>query len=586
MKALLVGVNAKYIHSSLALYSLQTACQSAGHDVETAEYTINQEILYVLNDIAGREPTVVGFACYIWNREMILKISSSLKKAVPEVIVILGGPEASGDATELLQKNQSVDFVVQGEGEESLPELLSRLSQGGNGNDVAGIAAWRDGRVELNGGVRLVENLDTLLFPYQVEAMAELTHRIVYYESSRGCPFSCSYCVSSTTHGVRYRSVEKVKAELRFFLQQGVKQVKFVDRTFNVDPKFYREIWQFIASEPGTTNFHFEIVADHLSQEDVQWLSKLPPGRFQFEIGVQSTDEATLIAVGRRNDWETLKKNVQALLSAGNIHLHLDLIAGLPHEGVQEFRRSFNSVYELKPDMLQIGFLKLLPGTRIRREAKEHGYVWVEHPPYEVLANDILTYGDIRQLKLMEEVFNQTYNSGRFYYSLLHLVTTFKEDAFEFYCELSQWWGRQRLAGKTHSPEGVLSQLLHFAEQFSPTQRLRLDELLKFDVLIDKSGAMRGEGLKWNREHWEKSKNALWRNEDTMNRYIPGYRFTNWRDVKRKYPIEVFHVNIPQWIISGEWTGEKLTPVLFDLTKQRPEWHVLSENVLFTEAET
>jgi len=583
LKVLLVGLNAKFIHSSLALYAIQSACHDLGCDAEVAEYTINQEFLHVLGDIAGREPTVVGIACYIWNREMVLKITAALKKTLPGVMIILGGPEASGDATTILMQNSAVDFVVQGEGEESVPELLTQLSQGLDCIDVTGIALRRDGRIELNGGVRLVENLDRLSFPYETDAMPGLANRIIYYESSRGCPYACSYCVSSTTSGVRFRSIRKVKAELLFFLQHGVKQVKFVDRTFNVQPEHYREIWRFLADEPGITGFHFEIVADRLSREDVRWLAQVAPGRFQFEIGVQSTCEETLAAIGRCNAWERLQENVQELLRVGNIHLHLDLIVGLPYEDWGNFRQSFNSVYALKPDMLQIGFLKLLPGTKIRRDAAQYGYVWLEHPPYEILSNNSLSYKEVRQLKLLEEVFNQTYNSGRFRYTLSYLVTVFTGDAFCFYNELAQWWDGKGLAGKSHSPEGVLSHLLLFSDKFSPEQKMRIGELLKFDVLLDASGSIKGEPLDWNREHWEQKKADYWRSESMMTRYISDYHFTNWRDIKRKYPIEVFEYNIPQWIETNEWPVRELTPVVFNTTRQRSTWQVLPRDEFLTE---
>ena len=585
MKILFVGLNAKYIHSSLALYSLQASCRVLGHEVEVVEYTINQELLYILGDIAGREPTVVGIVCYIWNREMVLKVTAALKKVLPEVTIVMGGPEASGDAATILRQNPSVDFVVQGEGEESMPELLATLARGVDPTKVKGIAVRNDREIETNGGVRLVADLDKLPFPYQSEMMPGLGNRIIYYESSRGCPFSCSYCVSSTTCGVRYRSVEKVIAELRFFIQHGVKQVKFVDRTFNVNPEYYRNIWRFIEAEAGSTGFHFEIVADLLSRDDIDWLAGVTPGRFQFEIGVQSTCGETLAAIGRSNAWGRLRENVRNLLRVGNIHLHLDLIVGLPYEDWQRFRQSFDDVYALKPDMLQIGFLKLLPGTKISQEAPGYGYVVLDHPPYEILANNFLSYKEVRQLKLLEEAFNQTYNSGRFVYTLLYLTTVFAKDAFDFYNALSNWWDRQGLAGKSHSPEGVLSLLLRFAETLSKEQYGRVKELLKFDALLDTSGALKGEALDWNRGRWERSKSACWRNESVVRRYIPSYSFTNWRDVKRKYPVEVFNANIPQWIVTGEWVDNAVTPVLFNTGLKRPVWHVLTPDELPTEDE-
>lgn len=581
MKLLLVGLNAKYIHSALSLYSIAAACREAGHTVEVNEYTINQEFLYVLGEVARRSPEVVGIACYVWNREYALKLAAALKKVCPDVRTVFGGPEATGDAAALLRENSSVDFVVQGEGEESMPELLEQIAAGAVPLAVRGVAVRQGGEVLLNGGVRVVEDLDRLPFPYCDDMMPVLEHRIVYYESSRGCPFSCSYCVSSTTVGVRRRSPELVRTELQFFLRHGVRQVKFVDRTFNACPEHYREIWRFLAQSGGTTGFHFEIVADLLEPAEVQWLSRVPAGRFQFEIGVQSTHEPTLQAIGRHGGWERLCRNVGELQRHGNIHLHLDLIAGLPYEDLPHFARSFNAVYGLQPDMLQIGFLKLLPGTPIRRDAAVHGYLWLDHPPYEILADRWLSFGEIRELKVLEEVFNQTYNSGRFNRCLAFLVFLSGGDAFALYRDLSCWWERSGLSGKPSSPDRVLDSLRRYASRFSRGEQACLAELLKFDVLLDPSGTLKGEDLDWDRERWQRQKTALWRDETVLQRYIPGYRFTNWREVKRKYPIECFTRDVFRWIAgeerATEGQGDPGTPcpVLFDLGGRQPEWHVL-----------
>jgi hypothetical protein len=583
LNLLLVGLNAKYIHSSLALYSLRSACHAVGHECEVVEYTINQEFLYILGDVGGRNPAAVGIVCYIWNREMVLKLTAALKQVLPEVVIIIGGPEASGDATALLLQNPSVDFVVQGEGEESVPELLTQLAQGTKMPNVDGIALSKEGVVKTNGGVRVVANLDCLPFAYRADMMPNLSNRIIYYESSRGCPFSCSYCVSSTTSGVRYRSIDLVKEELRFFIRHGVKQVKFVDRTFNVNPEYYREIWRFVNAEADSTNFHFEIVADLLSNEDIDWLATVAEGRFQFEIGVQSTCAETLFAIGRSNAWARLQENVQALLRGGNIHLHLDLIVGLPYENWRRFQQSFNAVYTLQPDMLQIGFLKLLPGTKICREAAEYGYVSLPHPPYEILANNFLSCHEVRQLKLIEEVFNQTYNSGRFVHTLSYLLTVFAGDAFAFYNELAIWWKQQGMAGKSHSPDGVLAMLMLFAARLFPKQQSRVKELLKFDALLDASRTLKGEQLDWNRTQWERQKSDCWRNEAIVRDYISEYHFTNWREVKRNYPIEIFAQDVPHWLISGEWSGREYTPVIFAAGNNRVTWHVLEPEALSLE---
>ncbi len=585
MKVLLVGLNAKYIHSSLALYTIGASCQAAGQAVEIAEYTINQELLYVLGDVAGYQPEVVGIACYIWNREMTLKLAAALKQVLPAVRIVLGGPEASGDAAAILQQNPSVDFVVQGEGEESLPELLTELAQAGTGRNVVGIAVRYGDGVELNGGVRVVEKLDDLPFPYQEAQMAGLANRIIYYESSRGCPFSCSYCVSSLTRGVRTRSVEKVKEELRFFIKHGVKQVKFVDRTFNVRPEHYREIWRCLAAADTTANFHFEIVADLLNAEEIQWLSQVEPGRFQFEIGVQTLCEPALAAIGRRNDWARLDDNVRNLRQGGNIHLHLDLIVGLPHEDMNSFRKSFNAVYSLQPDMLQIGFLKLLPGTRIRREAAEQGCVSLDHAPYEILSNRWLSYQEIRRLKQLEGVFEQTYNSGRFSRTLAFLIQFCAGgDAFAFYQDLAAWWEQREMIGRAHSPEGVLAALRNYADRLPTEQKHRVRDLLKFETLLDGSGALKGNELDWNAERWERQKAELWRNEAKLRRYIPDYRFSNWRDVKQNYPLEIFDTDVSEWADGGKWPTRQMTALVFDRTRH-PVWRRLAWNELAVEEE-
>lgn len=585
MKVLLAGLNAKYIHSSLALYSLASVCRNKGQVLEIVEYTINQEFLHVLGDIADRAPDVLGLACYIWNREMTLKLASELKKILPGVRIVLGGPEVSADAANVLTECPAVDFIIQGEGEESFSELLEQLADGMQSITIAGVAYRAGNWIELNGGIRVVEDLDCLPFPYCETQMDELKNRIVYYESSRGCPFSCSYCVSAKSKGVRNRSIKKIKEELEFFLHHSVSQVKFVDRTFNVQPEHYWEIWRILKERPGKTGFHFEIVADLLSEEEVRWLANVPPRLFQFEIGIQSTAESTLAAIGRHNQWGKLAHNVRRIVEAGNIHLHLDLIVGLPREDMVSFADSFNATYELQPNMLQIGFLKLLPGTKIRAEAAEHGYVSLSNPPYEILANNVLSYKEILRLKGLEEVFNQTYNSGRFFHTLSYLVKIAGHgDAFMLYCRLSEWWKAKRLTGMSHSPDRVLEYLWHFAQELAPEQQKWVAELLKFEVLLDETRALKGERLPWNKDKWAGSKNDFWRSENRMRQYVPDYVFSNWRDVKRLFPIEVFSLPVLAWVESGVEAKAELTPVLFDRANRRLGWHLLPGDEFSLEA--
>ena len=361
---------------------------------------------------------------------------------------------------------------------------------------------------------------------------------------------------------------------MQFFLGHQVQQVKFVDRTFNVVPAHYQAVWRFLAGRPGVTNFHFEIVADRLRPDEVEWLATVPSGLFQFEIGVQSTCEKTLQAIGRQNDWQRLRQNVQALLRPQNIHLHLDLIVGLPFEGLPEFRQSFNDVYGLQPHMLQIGFLKMLPGTPMRLQAQEYAMSCLEHPPYEILSNRFLSYVEIRQLKQLEEVFNQTYNSGRFPQALAYLVKAFGGDAFLFYNELTLWWEAKGLLGSSHSPDRVLASLREFAGRLTPDQQNWVAELLKFDAICDGGKSIKGDALDWNRQRWETAKNSLWRDEAKMRRYTTDYRFTNWREIKRKFPLEVFAVDVVHWVQTGGAELPGPVPVVFDLTQAKPSWQV------------
>lgn len=580
MKVLLVGINAKFIHAALPVYALAAACRQAGRDVAIAEYTVNQEFLQILGAIADLRPEVAGFACYIWNRDFVLKLAVALKKIFPTIKIIVGGPEASGNAAGLLSECRAVDFVIQGEGEESLPELLQQLEAGERRVCVAGVAIRTSGGIDLNGGFRVVADLSKLPFPYAESQMQDLRQKILYYESTRGCPFACSYCVSGASGGVRRRRLEQVREELRFFLRHEVMQVKFVDRTFNARPEHYREIWRFLLNQPGNTGFHFEIVADLLSEEDIEFLRLAPKGKFQFEIGIQSTNDATLAAIGRKNRWEILAGNVRRIAAAGNIHLHLDLIVGLPEEDWQRFAVSFDSTYALQPNMLQIGFLKLLPGTGIHAEASRYGYIWLDDPPYEILANDSLSFGEVRRLKILAEVFDQTYNSGRFGHTLAYLVRLGQGgSAFAFYDSLSRWWQKRGHVGVSHSPEGVLNNLLEYSQGLFPDRRQWVEALLKVDALLEGRNAMKGGRLDWNNDQWAEAKNELWRNETEMRRYVPLYTFSNWREVKRHYPIEVFAVPVVDWLERSEAPEPEMTPVLFDLAGKTPHWHALPQDL-------
>lgn len=572
MKVVLSTLNAKFIHSSFALKYLESVCQTACPGIVRKEYTINNELLTILSDIYKEQPAVVGLACYIWNVDMVLELAGLIKKVLPQVIIILGGPEVSYDPAEIMKKHHCIDYIVQGEGEEILPVLLENLQSKLPVNDIAGVTYRKDHEI-IVGQPQVVKNLNTIPFPYCDEDIPQLQDKIIYYESARGCPFSCKYCLSSATSGVRFLDLERVYQDLQFFIRHNVRQVKFVDRTFNARKEHYLPILRFLAKQNCRTNFHFEIAVDILDDEVIEFLKDVPVGRFQFEIGIQSTYEPTLAKISRHNNWPKIAEYVTKIVSYHNIHVHLDLIVGLPEESYDQFGQSFNDVYGLKPEMLQIGFLKVLKGAGIRENADDHQYVFLDRAPYEVLSNNCLTYGEVRKLKILEEVFNQTYNAGRFTSTLQFLITLHGGDAFTFYHDLSSYWEERNLHLVAHSSKSLYKYLLNFCQDHHEQEIDIVQEFLKFDALMSEKGAIRPEVLSWNKETWAKHKGTFWSNHEQVRKYLPDYTFTTWRDINKKYHIEVFSIDIHEYLQSGQMLrGE--TPMLFsyveDTIKNQP----------------
>ncbi len=562
MQVVLATLNAKFIHSSLALRYLKQYCRHVCPAITVKEYTINNELLYILGDIYRERPDVLGLACYIWNSEATLALARLVRKVLPDTVIVLGGPEVTYDADAVLQANAAVDYVIAGEGEEVLAALLGALRDGRPVEAIAGLARRGCDGIAAP-APQVVQRLDVLTFPYDEADIAGLKDKIIYYESSRGCPFACRYCLSSETAGVRFFDTDRVLDELAFFIRHDVKQVKFVDRTFNVRREHYWPVLRFLAAAECRTNFHFEIAADLLDDEVVAFLQDVPAGRFQFEIGVQSTCEPTLREISRQNDWPLIAKYVRALRSAGNIHLHLDLIAGLPFEDCRRFGQSFNDVYQLRPHMLQLGFLKLLKGSGLRRQAAEYGYQYMDGTPYEVLSNAYLTYGEIRQLKILEELFNQIYNSGRFGATLQWLVSVYRGKAFGLYSDFAAYWEEQGLQHMAHSSRALYRYIADFCTAVQPEAAQVCRSFLKFDALLAEQGALQPEFLPWNGQEWAEEKNGFWRDEARVRRYLPDYRFTSWRELKKHYYIEVFPINIPDYLAGpGEIRPER-TAVLF-----------------------
>jgi radical SAM superfamily enzyme YgiQ (UPF0313 family) len=484
MKVVLGTLNSKFIHSSLALAYLEAACGGRGWELEVMEFTINESMDDIMASLYLSRPDVLCFSAYIWNIENILWLCRDLKKVSPNCIIILGGPEVSYDAGQVLLHNPAVDYIVRGEGEITLPELLEHILRQESAAEVKGISYRRHDQLHENPSRELIANLDSLASPFKKD-FTGYQDRIIYYESSRGCPFNCSYCLSSSIKGVRYFPLARVKEELGHLLSYRLRELKFVDRTFNSDEARAREIMSFIIGQKPETKVHLEICAEIISPEFMDFLSQVPPGLFNFEIGIQSTCPQALQAVRRYHNWERLRQNILQLQSFNNIHLHLDLIAGLPLESYDRFQQSFNDVYRLQPDMLQLGFLKLLKGSDIYRDRHRYQYRFQSRAPYQVLSHGQITYDEIISLDQIEEVLNRYYNHAIVPNTLDYVINRiYQGNAFMFFRDLAQFWSDNNLFGLGHRREREYDIMLEFLNHKHPHHGLKCNELIKYDFLI------------------------------------------------------------------------------------------------------
>ena len=482
MKILLAACNAKYIHSNLAVYDLKAYSSDYDKEVLLREYTINQPKDEMLKDIYGSGADVVCFSCYIWNISFVRELIRDLAKILPETAFWAGGPEVSYDAENFLTEMPEVTGVLVGEGEKTFHDLLEYYIDGkGSLGEIRGIA-YRDGEEIRHNGWRELMNLSEIPFVYQ--HLEEFENRIIYYESSRGCPFSCSYCLSSIDKKLRFRDLELVKKELQFFLDHKVPQVKFVDRTFNCKHEHAMAIWKYILEhDNGVTNFHFEVSADLLRDEEMDLMAKMRPGLIQLEIGVQSTNQETICAIHRHMDLDKLERCVDRVHSFRNIHQHLDLIAGLPYEDYDTFHRSFNDVYQMKPDQLQLGFLKVLKGSLMKEEAEKYGIVHKEKEPYEVLSTKWLPYGDVLKLKAVESMVEVYYNSGQFQHTLEYLVPLAK-DAFTFYESLGAFYEKKGYSEISHSRMRRYEILLEYLQEETDVSVEKASQKMLYDLYL------------------------------------------------------------------------------------------------------
>lgn len=483
MKILLVACNAKYIHSNLAVYDLQAYASDYADHIVLKEYTINQQKDDIMRDIYLEHPEVVCVSCYIWNLSFVKELMADLIKILPGVDFWAGGPEVSYDAEKFLTENSEFKGVMVGEGEETFKELAGYYVEKNPQDlkDMTGIC-YRDGDQIIHNGWRQIMDLSSIPFIYK--DLSEFKNRIIYYESSRGCPFSCSYCLSSIDKKLRFRDTETVKKELQFFIDNKVPQVKFVDRTFNCKHDHAMAIWKYINEhDNGVTNFHFEISADLLREEELQEMSTMRPGLIQLEIGVQSTNSDTIKAIHRTMDFEKLKGIVDRIHSFGNIHQHLDLIAGLPYEDYDSFRHSFNDVYALKPQQLQLGFLKVLKGSHMMEMCREYGIVYKTQEPYEVLSTKWLDYDHVLKLKTVENMVEVYYNSGQFQNTLEYLENFF-QDAFSIYERLGSFYMEKGYGDVSHTRMRRYEILLEFLEDVPEISMDQVKDQMVYDLYL------------------------------------------------------------------------------------------------------
>lgn len=541
MKLLLCAVNAKFIHTNLAVYNLAAYAKDSGMDICLSEYTINNRTEEILKELYRQKADIIAFSCYIWNIKMILELAEELHKVLPETEIWLGGPEVSYDAADVLAKYPAISIVMMGEGEETFRELCLQYASGEKElGQVKGIAYRKNG-VPVENELRLPMDIDQIPFVYS--KLPDFDHKILYYETSRGCPFACSYCLSSIGERVRFRSWELVREELQFFLDHKVAQVKFVDRTFNCNRKHAHHIWNYITEhDNGVTNFHFEIAADLLNESDIALFRKMRPGLIQLEIGVQSTHGQTIREIRRVMDLEKLADVVAKVKALGNIHQHLDLIAGLPYEDYDQFQKSFNDVFAMKPDQLQLGFLKVLKGSYMHEKQKDYEIMYGSHAPYEVLCTKWISYDDILRLKEIEDMVERYYNSAQYTKSLPY-VMTFAKTPFVFFEQFAVYYNQHNAVGVKHARLFYYELLMNFTLQTYPeADEDVLKQLLIYDLYLRENIKKRPAWT--NTTALEKKEATAFYRMDSTGKYFPEMQPYNSKKAAAYTHIEKFMIDM------------------------------------------
>ncbi len=554
-KTLLVSINAKFIHSNLAIRSIKAYTQkNLPINIDIAEFTINQPLDVIMREIYKTAPDVVAFSCYIWNYEYVKQLVRELKKLLPNTIIMLGGPEVSYNPDEVIIQT-GADIVMVSEGEKSFCDLMEAITNSKPYSDVRGIVYQSEGKIIVNEPAVLL-NLGDIPFAYD-DDFSDFENRIVYYESGRGCPFKCQYCLSSGSGGVRFLPLERVYSDLSRFLSANVRQVKFVDRTFNCDKKYSMAIWKYLSEhDNGVTNFHFEVAAELLDDEMIEYLNTVRTGLFQLEIGIQSTNKETLTAIKRVTLPDKLTPIIKGLQKGENVHLHLDLIAGLPYEDYNCFKNSFNYVYSLAPDQLQLGFLKLLKGSGLFADKERYGLKCTDFAPYEVISTDWLTYTEILRLKMVEDMVETYYNSGRYSKSIDYLVSLF-EKPFDFFEALGDYYEKNNLHLAPHSKVEYYNILFSFLQQLNRGEIEHFKWLCLFDIYAHENAKKLPDWIDVSSA--SKYKNKFFdfvNNQDNREKYFPQYAEFEVKQILRLVNFEVLPFNP----LSGE---NKETALLF-----------------------
>lgn len=536
MKVLITAIDSKFIHSNLAVRYLKNFTKDLDYEAKIKELTINDREERILEEIIKEKPDIVAFSTYIWNVELISRVANLIKRVNPKIEILYGGPEVSFDSRSFLKINVG-EYVIEGEGEKTYRDFILYKLGKIKIEEVRGLH-YKINDVVYSNEKRPLMSMDEIVFPY--EENEDLSNKIVYYEASRGCPFNCKYCLSSTSHGVRFLDINRVLNDLMYFINKKVRLVKFVDRTFNCNSKFAMAIWDFLIKQDTNTQFHFEISADILKDEEIKLLANAPKGRFRFEVGVQTTNDDVLRNINRFVNFSDIKEKVLELESLKNIDQHLDLIAGLPGEDYDSFKKSFNEVYEIHPEEIQLGFLKLLKGSSMREDADKYGMEYSPYPPYEILKTDKLSYEELLKLKKVEEMVDKYYNSLKFNYIIKYFEGKF-DSPFDFYYSLGMFFENKGYFNRNIGNAEYYKVFLDFNETVLNESNKSLNEIVRFNYLIFNKKRGLPEFLRSNMEK-EEEKNI-------KEKLKEQYSF-------KEYHLEKFKINIEKYIKAGEILGE------------------------------